>query len=238
MPLTASDHDSEASRRRRRTARHAFTIEIDGEAGQRRSKAALVRARPRLPGHARRRASPAGLGSATGSARFSFERRGVTELDLRYDVFYATVLVEKRRRPGAPPLQMNPQQPSERWVLSMGRSDHVTVPEAGLRFTFRAPTPDARNVRTMLNVTASAAPVEGHPAVRLTTSVSGRLDTPSSLSCFEAMVQDPPFEACTAMAGSGWDDGNARDVVLTIDNLAGEPLSVDLRIVVMDPLEH
>jgi hypothetical protein len=181
---TASYDDSEASRRRRRTARHAFTIEIDGEKRGSVDQKQLwcVRGLAYQGTHVAVLRRPDG--SATGSARFSFERRGVTELDLRYDVFYATVLVEKRRRlrrSAAPD-----ESPAAERALGTidGWSDHVTVPEAGLRFTFRAPTPDARNVRTMLNVTASAAPVEGHPAVRLTTSVSGRPGTPSSLSCF------------------------------------------------------
>jgi hypothetical protein len=90
----------------------------------------------------------------------------------------------------------------------------------------------------MVNVTASAAPVEGHTAVRLTVSFpQGKTDS-SFLGCFEHNFQKPPFQECTAMAGSGWDDGAPRDLLLVIDNLAGAPVQVDLRIAIEDPFEQ
>jgi hypothetical protein len=55
--------------------------------------------------------------------------------------------------------------------------------------------------------------------------------------CFETNVHPPPFDGCTAVAGTGWDDGRPRKVFLAIQNLAGKPVSVNLRIAVMDPLE-
>jgi hypothetical protein len=235
---TDSYDDSEAARRRRRQARHAFTVEVDGAKrvtiDQRRGAC--------VDGLAYRGSHVAVLrrldGSAVGSARFSFERRGVTELELRYEIFYTTVLIENPlhpRRPGSPRLATvaTPER-------ALGAIDHwggrITVPEEGLRFTFRGPTRTG-NRRTMVNVTASAAPVEGHTAVRLTVSHPPDATSSSSPACFERDVQAPPFQECTALAGGGWDDGAPRDVALAIDNLAGTPVEVDLRIVIMDPLE-
>jgi hypothetical protein len=236
---TESYDDSDAARSRRRAARYAFIVEVDGKGRIRVDQ----KSGGCVDGLAYQGTHVAVLrwpdGGSAGAARFSFERRGVTELELRYDAFYATVSVEKPRHPRRSTAPgASAAASSERSLGTLdGWSEHVTVPEQGLRFTFRAPTVGTRHFRTMLDVTASAAAVDGHPAVRLTTSVSGRPGTSSSSSCFEANVREPPFQTCTAKAGSGWDDGAARDVVLTIDNLAGKPVSVDLRIVVMDPLE-
>lgn len=235
---TVGYDDSEEARRRRRKARHSFVVEVDGA--------------KRITVDQRRGACVDGLayhgthiavlrrmdGSAVGSARFSFERRGVNELEVRYETFYAALLIEE------PP---HPRRSARSRVDSvtiperaLGAIDHwhgqITVPEEGLRFAFRGPI-QTGNRRTMVNVTASAVPAEGHTAVRLTLSWPPNATSSSPVACFERNVQEPPFQECTAMAGSGWDDGAPRDIVLTIDNLAGTSVEVDLRIVIADPME-
>jgi len=236
---TNSYDDSEEARRRRRSERHVFIVKLDGDRDMRidQKRGGCFEDLTYQGAHVvvLRRSD----GSPVGSARFSFERWGVTELELRYDPFYGSVIIEAPRHPrrSATPGVSATATPERALGTLDTWSDHVTIPEAGLRLRFRAPTARSHNVRSMLSVTASAAPVEGHPAVRLTTSVSGSPATLSSSSCLEARGRNPPFETCTTKAGNGWHGGGAREVVVMIDNLAGHPVSVELRIVVMDPLE-
>jgi hypothetical protein len=232
--------DSEAARRRRRTTHHTFIVEVDGKRRLRvdQTRGGCVDSLAYRGSHVAVFRRPDG--SAAGSARFSFERRGVTELELRYDPLYAAALVEKpqhARRAAAPavPTAAIPERALGALDQWKGR---VTVPEEGLRFTFHAPTGSGYR-RATVDVTASAAPVERHAAVRLTVSGPSLFESsgPSPLSCSEANEQRPPFETCTANAGGGWDNGGPKDLLLAIDNLAGAAVTVDVQILVMDPLE-
>jgi hypothetical protein len=118
-----------------------------------------------------------------------------------------------------------------------GFGETLVVPTGGLRFEFLA-VPPARTRRTMLDVSAIARAGGLQTPVRLHLSVPGVLTNSSHRECFEHNVGPPPFAQCTAVAGGGWKDGRPRKVVLTVDNLVRKPVSIDFRIVVMDPLER
>jgi hypothetical protein len=117
-----------------------------------------------------------------------------------------------------------------------GFEEAMVVPADGLRFRLVAVPPGASR-RTMFEVEAAGQPLRGRPAVRLRIRGPARSETRSPDSCFESLVHPPPFVECTANAGTGWDDGRPRKLLLAIDNLAGKPVSVNVRIVIMDPLE-
>lgn len=117
-----------------------------------------------------------------------------------------------------------------------GFGEAVVVPAGGLRFRLVAVPPEA-SWRTMFEVEAAGPPLRGRPAVRLRIRGAARAETPSLDSCFESLAQAPPFAECTAEVVAGWDDGRPRKLLLAIDNLTGKPVSVKLRIVIMDPLE-
>ncbi len=89
----------------------------------------------------------------------------------------------------------------------------------------------------MFEVDATARPVLNRAGVRLRIWGSTTIESRSPADCFEANVGPPPFVECTAVAGTGWDDDRPRKLFLAIDNLAGKPVSANLSIVIMDPLE-
>jgi hypothetical protein len=129
------------------------------------------------------------------------------------------------------------RSPLERDLGEISEFEESTlVPVAGLRFRFVA---SARSVarRTMVDVRATGASFENRVGVRLRVSGPGPGEDRSPPGCSEANLHAPPFATCSAVAGTGWDDGQPRKLFLAIDNLVGRPVSVDLRMAIMDPLE-
>ena len=143
----------------------------------------------------------------------------------------ASVAIE--RAPVAPAQRSG----AERDLGEIGRfGESILVPVDGVRLRLTA-VPPPMSQRTMFHVDALGPSLRDGPAVRLRLSGSAQPESRSIDRCFEANIGPGPFVECTAVIGTGWDDGRPRKLVLAIDNLVGKPISVKLRIVIMDPLE-
>jgi hypothetical protein len=132
-------------------------------------------------------------------------------------------------------------RPPPRQTRDLGRvegfGETLLVPAEGLRFEFLA-VPPPRTRRTSVVTEATGRAENERAVVRLRMTVAGVLMSPSSRDCFERNIREPPFVECTALATAGWNDGRARRVVLTIDNLVRSPVTIRLRVVIMDPHER
>ena len=181
------------------------------------------------------------------AAHFSFTRSGSSLLEMRYDPFYVSLIIEAPRRatntsatgscaPCACGVARFSAAVERDLGTLVGHQAQLTVPVGGiaLRFVARG----LPRGRTMVHVTVTAPPLDGKAAVRLGLSAVGGLPLDRSLpTCFEASVQTPPFTDCSAEVGTMWKGGSERALLITLESVSGAELPADLRISVADPYE-